>query len=60
MEEHVSFGDFGDFGSWTPEDHALSEMVFDKAYKGGGTGGGGGDSNSGCGVVFAIIIVGIF
>lgn len=56
----MSFGDFGDFGSWTPEDHALSEMVFDKAYKGGGTGGGGGDSNSGCGVVFAIIIVGIF
>ena len=26
----MSFGDFSDFGSGTPKDHALNKMVFDK------------------------------
>ncbi len=54
----MSFGDFGNFGSWSPKDHALNKMVYDKAYKGGGSGGGGdNNSNSGCAVIFAVIIV---
>jgi hypothetical protein len=55
----MSFGDFGNFGSWNPKDHALNKIVFDKAYKGHGSGGGkSGNNNAGCAAVI-IIIVGI-
>ncbi len=55
----MPFGDFGNFGSWSPKDQALNKMVYDEAHKkGGGSGGGGGGSsnNSGCAIVFVIIL----
>jgi hypothetical protein len=59
----MSFGDFGGFGGWSPQEHALNKLVFDEAHKKGssGSGGGGGDGNSGClTVLLAAIIVFIF
>lgn len=58
----MSFGDFGNFGSWSPSDHALNKMVYAKAHKGGGSSGGGGggnNSNFGCSLVFVVLIVGL-
>ena len=53
----MSLGDFGNFGSWSPKDHALNKMVFDKAYKGGGSSGGSGNNNNtGCAAVLAVIV----
>lgn len=56
----MSYGDFGNFGSWTPRDQSLNKMVFNKAYKGRGSGGGGGgggnNNNTGCTVILTIIV----
>ena len=56
----MPFGDFGNFGGWSPKDHALNKMVYDEAHKkSGGSGGGGGNNNPGCAVAFVIIIAAI-
>ena len=57
----MSSGGFGNFGSWTPQQHALNKMVYDEAHKGGSGGGGGnnngnGSNNLGCLVVVIIVI----
>lgn len=47
----MGFGDFGNFNSWKPENHALNKLAYDEAHKKSSGPKGG---NTGC---FSVLII---